>query len=388
VIPVAIHRLARMMGALSTWLLPPALRHWGVAMQSEIEVIERADRAMLFALGSLGFACQQFLSFYILRPLQTATTITIQEINMKTNLLQHPQRLTAFCAFMATSLGLVYMTIAGVPLAYLAMNSCALVIGFLLVGIVAFIPRSAQLNSGSASLALGVILLFTSLLGVTANGATRWIVLGGVAVQPSLIILPVITLGFARARNASSVAALVLASLALALQPDRAMSGSLAAGMIFLMLLKPEKNVMIATGAAVCGFLATMLQPDVEPASPYVDQIFFSSFDVHPLAGIAVLVGAMMMILPSIIGCLYDIDRREIYAVFGIVWFAVIVAAALGNYPTPLVGYGGSAIIGYVISLLGLPQHTELNGLDRQDVGTSASEPEQHNLHIGLSYSL
>jgi cell division protein FtsW (lipid II flippase) len=28
----------------------------------------------------------------------------------------------------------------------------------------------------------------------------------------------------------------------------------------------------------------------------------------------------------------------------------VIAAAAIGNYPTPLVGYGGSAILGYLLS--------------------------------------
>lgn len=33
-----------------------------------------------------------------------------------------------------------------------------------------------------------------------------------------------------------------------------------------------------------------------------------------------------------------------------------MMAAALGNYPTPIVGYGGSAVIGYVFSLLALPK--------------------------------
>ena len=36
---------------------------------------------------------------------------------------------------------------------------------------------------------------------------------------------------------------------------------------------------------------------------------------------------------------------------FGAVWVAMIVAAAAGNYPTPLVGFGGSAIVGYLLSI-------------------------------------
>ena len=37
--------------------------------------------------------------------------------------------------------------------------------------------------------------------------------------------------------------------------------------------------------------------------------------------------------------------------VFGGVWCTALAAAALGNYPTPLVGYGGSAILGYCVSV-------------------------------------
>lgn len=46
---------------------------------------------------------------------------------------------------------------------------------------------------------------------------------------------------------------------------------------------------------------------------------------------------------------------RHARIVFGAAWLGVIVAAAVGNYPTPLVGYGGSAVIGYVLSAFALP---------------------------------
>jgi hypothetical protein len=43
-----------------------------------------------------------------------------------------------------------------------------------------------------------------------------------------------------------------------------------------------------------------------------------------------------------------------LYGALGSVWLTAIVAAALGNYPTPVVGYGGRAIIGYVLALAAL----------------------------------
>jgi Cell cycle protein len=385
------NQVALAIARLSTRILPPAMRQWGFAIQYEVEAIERADRATMFALGCLGFAFHQTLIFHVLRPLQLMAGSGVhpgQEaiiMNIRNDLFQHPRRMTGLCAVVATGLGLVYMNVAGAPAAYLAMNVSALVIGFLLVGIAALCARSARLSAGAISLTLAVLLLFTSLFGIAANGATRWIAFGGLSVQPSLLILPVMAICFARSRDMLSTVAVIVASLALAMQPDRGMSGALMAGMLVLALMRPERNTMIAAGAAISGFVAAMMQADILPATPYVDQILYSSFDVHPLAGMAVLAGVVLMILPSIIGGLYNADYREIYAAFGMVWFAVIVAAALGNYPTPLVGYGGSAIIGYVVSLLGLPQRTNLDALDRQEVDTSGSAPEPQDLRMGFA---
>ena len=103
-------------------------------------------------------------------------------------------------------------------------------------------------------------------------------------------------------------------------------------------------------------FATTFARADTLPAAAYVDQILYSSFDVHVMAGAAVLGGSALLLIPAIMGWRSDPAHRETYAVFGAVWLAAIVAAALGNYPTPIVGYGGSAIIGYALSLLALPK--------------------------------
>ena len=38
-------------------------------------------------------------------------------------------------------------------------------------------------------------------------------------------------------------------------------------------------------------------------------------------------------------------------------WLAVVAFAFAGNYPTPLVGYGSSAILGYCLSAAVLSTH-------------------------------
>eukprot|EP00741_Cyanophora_paradoxa_P009042 tig00001467_g8755.t1 len=99
-----------------------------------------------------------------------------------------------------------------------------------------WVLRDRRDRIGIAYMAIGA-----RLLGVSNEGATRWISIYGLSIQPSLVLVPVLAIGFAA--------------------PDRAMAGALAAG------------------------LAALALPDVQPAMPFVDQILFTAFAVHPLAG-------------------------------------------------------------------------------------------------------
>lgn len=282
------------------------------------------------------------------------------------------------CAIGATSLGLAYMIAAGAPLRYLAINAGALVVGFGLGGLLATTWRHGRAPDGVLTLVLGVFLMASSLFGVTVNGATRWISIAGVSLQPSLLLIPLMVVRFARSRDVLSMSGLVLAGLAVALQPDRGMAGALLTGLVVLAVLRPERWVLIALAVASAALVATLIQVDAQPAVPFVDQIFFTSFDVHPLAGFAVLAGAALLIAPAFAGRVGHPGTRHAHAVFGAIWLAVIVAAALGNYPTPLVGYGGSAIIGYVLSSFGLPATAGDGAAQPKEIlpGTAREDPD------------
>lgn len=288
-------------------------------------------------------------------------------------LVREPRFAGLACAGGAVALGLCYLLMAGAPMRHLAINAAAL-----LVGLAAFVtvtgPRWRLGRAGEKVLPLlGLVLLATALFGVSVEGASRWVQLGPLNLQVSLIILPAMIVAFARAPSAGGAAGMSIAALALALQPDRGMSGVLAAGLATLALLRPERAVLLALAAAVAGFAATLVQADALPALPFVDQIFYSAFDVHPLAGTAVLAGGLLLLLPTLL----DSGDRSVSVAFGAVWAAVLAAAALGNYPTPLVGYGGSAIVGYLLSLALLPRvpaRGTLSGKVRNDDEASVED--------------
>lgn len=260
------------------------------------------------------------------------------------------------CGFVATALGLGYMATADAPVTYLLMNAAAFAIGLAAVAILSRQPL--RVSAAAMCLGLAIVLLTSFLFGTAVEGATRWLRLGNITVQPSLVLLPVLTLTFARARNWVGAIGVALAALVLALQPDRAMSGALMAGVLTLAVMRPDSRTLTALAAAIVGFATAMARPDTQGAMPFVDRILTTSFDVHPAAGIAVVSGSLVLLIPAIIGLRNNRSAATSHAVFGAVWIALVAAAALGNYPTPLVGYGGSAILGYLLCSVALRSRT------------------------------
>lgn len=375
--------LAAAIIAFAAVILPARRRDWGRAMAVELAAIETPGGAVAFALSCFVGAARHSLFSHLSPIPQLEGT---PSMHPESKLLSNPRRLAALCAAGAVGLGLAYMAAAGAPLRYLTTNGAALGIGLLAVGGLTEAGRIWKPTSGAVALLLSALVLLTSLFGISADGATRWVSAGGIPLQPGLILIPVVALCFARKSDAASLLAVLVGALALALQPDRAMAGALAAGMAALALARPERTVLAALGGTLAAFVATLVRPDTSPAMPFVDQIFYSSFQVHPLAGLAVLAGAGLMLVPAFAGYIRDPDHRPEYGMFGALWLAVLLAAALGNYPTPLVGYSGSAILGYLLSLLALPRRVTFASTVRGDAPVQLARDEQQPpLRIGLS---
>jgi cell division protein FtsW (lipid II flippase) len=254
------------------------------------------------------------------------------------------------CAIAAVGLGTVYMTLGGAPDRLIIVNLAALLIG---IGLCLWLSQSRSLKAERIALIaplLGATLLATALLGMQADGASRWISVAGLIVQPSLLFVPVLVMLHTRRGNGWTAAGLALAIAGTAAQPDRAMAGVLVGSLVVVALMRRERrDLWLALGAATA-FVVTLVRPDRGGVSPFVDQILFSSFDVHPLVGVGLSMGALLLVIPAAVGTMRGGDRTT-GLVFGTIWSLVVVAAMMGNYPTPLVGYGGSAIIGYLLSV-------------------------------------
>ncbi|GGP00224.1 hypothetical protein GCM10011329_35600 [Stakelama pacifica] len=301
-------------------------------------------------------------------------------------MMRRPRALGIACAIGAVVLGLAYMAIAGAPMRYLGINVGALVIGMTMLALLGRTAAADQRWAGGAIIVMAGALLATAILGSEVEGAARWVSLGGLTIQPSLILLPVMLVVFSRTRSVQATAGIVAAAAAMAVQPDRAMAGMLLLCLAVLLVTRRDRHVVVTLAAGVIGFAATLVRADSLPAAPYVDQILYSSFEIHAGVGLAVSGGLALLLVPAIVGLCRDAENRATSAAFGAVWFASIMAAAFGNYPTPIVGYGGSAIIGYALSLFALPRLAEVHAaVGSQTPGTTDAAPSDRHPLIALA---
>ncbi|MFN3352173.1 MAG: hypothetical protein ACK4Z5_01085, partial [Brevundimonas sp.] len=282
-------------------LLAEDLAPWGAAMEEECARTPR-DKALGFAAGclvaalririaALGSATQEML--------WPATSVadghpgtTVQDA------LYRPRLLGLACGAGAVLLGAGYLAAAGAPFAMSAVNLGALVIGAAVwFGLGGGGGRSAR---GLAVLLLSAPLVLTALFGVSVEGASRWAAVGPFTLQVSLITVPAMLVLFARKPDAAGALGMTLAAAALAAQPDRGMAGAFALTLVVLVAAEPSRWVGLSAAAAAAGFGWTLVVPDRVAAAPFVDGILQTAFEVNPLAGAGVWIGAALLIAPAL----------------------------------------------------------------------------------------
>ncbi len=272
-----------------------------------------------------------------------------------TSFSRHPRSIGLICGIVAVGLGAAYLMMAGAPNSYIFVNLAALVLGA--TAWLALRPTKGArlLGAGIVTCVGALALLLTALTGEAIQGASRWIDVGPLTLQVSLILLPPMLVIYARQPDLIGTLGMMAAAGALAVQPDRAMAGVLLAGLLAIAMAGSRKLPAAAAAAAALAFGWTLLTPDILSAVPFVDRILYSAFDVGLWAGAAVVLGALIVLLPGGLAFATGSGDRAPFLAFAGCWAAVVAAAALGNYPTPLVGYGGSAVLGYLLSVGLLP---------------------------------
>lgn len=267
---------------------------------------------------------------------------------------RHPPAVAALLGgILAVVIGLWSMQIGGAPERYLYINGAAPVVGLALAALLIILPRRAE---GGLAVGAALALLATALWGTELAGIRRWVsVFGILQVQPAFIGLPLILCQYARRQGDPwHVAAMTVAAMAIALQPDRSMSLALllVAVAIWLSDLTRTAAFVLFAALAACGYC--LWQSDPLDGVRFVEHVLVEAWVTGPLQGAVLSFGAMAMLAPLVtVRRVVPQQRRAILA-FTACWITLLSASIVAPYPTPLLGYGPSAIIGYFLSIIAL----------------------------------
>lgn len=324
-------------------LAPARMRDWAEAVRAEAAAITNDGEALRFAAGAASGLALTFIKARLGNAVGRARDGL------------GPRLVAALAAIAAVMVGVIHLYVADASSSRIIVNIASLGVGLALLAAAAFWQGLPDRGRAIASIIMAGLLVLTNVFGVSSHGVVRWVAAGPLMVQSSLILLPALLMMFARKVTAAGTAALLVAAAAMAMQPDRAMAGAMFAGMAILWLLYRNRQAALVLAASALGFVTTLVRADSLPPVRFAEGVFTQTWQVHPLLGIAVASGGALLLLPAAAFGTQCRDASRQCAVFGAIWLAIILAAVIGNHPTPLVGYGGSAIIGYLLSACMLP---------------------------------
>jgi len=253
------------------------------------------------------------------------------------------------CAAAAVAAGCALLVALGAPLRMPAMNGAALLIG--LAGVAAiWACRRAGASTRISDIALltaSLLVPVTALVGPSADGVARWLVVGGLTIQPALIVIPLITVGLALRPSWFRSASAVIAAIGLAMQPDPGCAAMLLLGTVAPLRAEGGRSssALLAIVAAAIGLSVAVARNVALPPVAFVEGIFPDALRAGPIPALLAVAATVLMVAPGIARPL----RAPHLAFLGL-WIAALAMAVFGAYPTPVVGFGGSGVLGYALS--------------------------------------
>jgi cell division protein FtsW (lipid II flippase) len=250
----------------------------------------------------------------------------------------------------AVAIGMAAMALGGAPRAYLAVNGGALVAGLVIASALTFVPLGWRWPSLAAALAL----LATAVWGIEMDGIHRWVMVGPLTIQPAVILLPALACSYARCPDSPLLgASMVIAAVAVALQPDWSMAMALAVISCNMLTALRNRLTIAVAAAALIAFAAALFRGGYLPPVRFVEEVIVDGLlRGGPVIGGLIVVGISALLAPVLLAARMALVQQRALAVFVQLWLMLLIASGIGPYPTPLLGYGASAIIGYFIAIV------------------------------------
>lgn len=252
-------------------------------------------------------------------------------------------------AVVVIGLGLTAMHAAGAPTSLLTLQAVG---GLAALGIALALARfrpDAGSRGAVAVVVVALLALAAPLVIAGVDGVQRWIPLGPIQFQPAAIALPVVV-WFAAGRGCDRLgaAAMIGAAGLCALQPDLQTTVGLVAAAAALVLAARRDALglaVLAAALATCSVAA--FGPVLAPVA-YVEEVIRRAIQsTWPLGALAAL---GLVAVPWLVWRAGSQARATGFALAAL-WLGLCAMSLTEDFPTPVIGYGLSWVLGFGISL-------------------------------------
>lgn len=235
------------------------------------------------------------------------------------------------------------------------------IIGLVIMGLISYYLLSGNINicrnkniKDIFKLIPLILLLFT-FIGEGMMGVHRWISIGPIRLNIAMIVMPIIILSLWKLLKNNSwwkVAIItIFISIVLFIQPDASQLSGFAIPMIFMLYKNGDKRIfstIISLGLFILVILSWIHLDSLSPVS-YVEEILNLVGNVGQAWFLLGIVSLVILPTPFI---LFPPEKLKLPSLcIGIYFIIIIISTFFGNFPVPLMGYGISPIIGYIISI-------------------------------------
>jgi hypothetical protein len=82
----------------------------------------------------------------------------------------------------------------------------------------------------------------------------------------------------------------------------------------------------------------------------FVERVPGLAFDIAPILGVASIIALCVLPIPFVAFAFAKPEERGFGFALAAYWGALALASLLGNFPSPLIGFGASSIVSYLLS--------------------------------------
>lgn len=256
---------------------------------------------------------------------------------------------------LATIMGLIAVRYFEIPSDVFFTNAIGIVIGIPLAMLIIFKWKKRIKKELLIAAFVCIALMSLCFFFPGINMVYRWIQLGGININVSMIVLPLVLYSINQLLRESFVTyALVIlcvTGLILSMQPDAGQVSAFGvAALVLFAMNKTPWGVRFSAlvVVALVGFLGWNRVDLLEPVDQ-VQDVLVMIYDFGPIGYFGLFIVLAAAFYPFAWFAVKG--ERSLSVAFILYLITQLIVTELGNYPVPLLGAGGSAIIGWYLML-------------------------------------